>query len=327
MLFPLHIGMDLGTTRVLISTKSGGVVLDEPAVVAFYRNEGKIIAVGSKAVDMMGKTPAHIQTVRPLRHGVIVNLPMAEAMLRNFLRRIGLFYRPRVTISVPANVTNVARRAVREAALAAGAHKVWLLEGPIAAAYGAELNMRTPTGIMVIDIGGGTTDIAVISNGQSIISDSVSVAGDQFNSAIQDLLHYQYNLLISDHLAEEIKIALGTAVNPTELREMEVRGSDVVNGVPRSQIIKNTHIFEALQEPLQSILDAIKKVLSHTPPALAGDLVTQGIVLTGGGSLLNELPEFLQEKLHIPVRVAPNAQQCVALGTLKADTELLDSMR
>lgn len=319
--------MDLGTTSVLINVKGRGIVLNEPSVVAYYRNESKVIGVGREAVAMLGKTPAHIQAMYPLRHGMIVNLPVTEAMLRSFFRSIGVFYRPHITISVPANVTNVSQRAVREAALCAGASKVWLVEEPIAAAYGAGINMQSPRGVMVIDLGGGTTDISVLCRGVSIASESVRVAGNQFNAAIRDLMRYQFNLLISDRTAEEIKITLGTSVQPSEMRQMEVCGSDVVDGTPRNQVIKNEEIFRALSEPLQEILAAVKRVLARTSPALAGDLVSQGIVLTGGGAMLGELDRYFQENLQIPVRVAENPLQCVALGTLAVPLEDLEKNR
>ncbi|MBQ7568132.1 rod shape-determining protein [bacterium] len=325
MIFPLRMGLDLGTSRVRINVKGQGIVLDEPAVVAYYRNEGKVLAVGLKALDMLGKTPAHIQAASPIRHGVIINLPMAEAMLRYFLRQAGILFSPKLVISVPANITNVARRAVREATLAAGASKVWLIEAPTAASLGASIDMSTPIGMMVVDIGSGTTDLAVLSAGQTIISDSVRIAGNQCNLAIQDMMRYNHSLLISDRLAEEIKISLGTAVSPKKVKEMEVKGSDVVNGLPRTQIITNQEIYQALQEPLQGILSSVKSLLAQTTPALAGDLVSSGIVLTGGGAQLGEIDIYLQSQLQIPVRVAENPQHCVALGTLKADIDTLSS--
>ena len=327
MFFPSLMGMDLGTSSVRISTKNRGIILDEPSVVASYRNEGKVLAVGLKALEMLGKTPDHIQAASPIRHGVIVNLPLAEAMLHYFLRRVSLLTYPRLIISVPANITNVARRAVREATLAAGASKVYLIETPAAAALGAGIDMAAPMGVMTVDIGSGITDMAVLSAGQIIISDSVRTAGSQCNTAIQEMMRYKHKLLISSHLAEEIKINLGTAVLPKNVEEMEVKGSDVVNGFPRKQIITNQEIHQALQEPLQGILDSIKRVLAQTTPALAGDLVSSGIVLTGGGALLNGIDKYLQNQLQIPVKIADNPQQCVALGTLKADIETLDSER
>lgn len=320
-------GMDLGTSSVRISTKSRGIILDEPSVVAYYRNEGKVLAVGAQALEMLGKTPAHIQAASPIRHGVIVNLPIAEAMLHYFLRQTSLFFRHQLVISVPANITNVARRAVREATLAAGAAKVWLIEAPTAAALGAQVDMSTPLGVMVVDIGSGITDMAVLSSGQTIISDSVRIAGNQCNIAIQEMMRYKHKLLISHNLAEEIKISLGTAVLPKTVQEMEIKGSDIVNGLPRTQVINSQEIHLALQEPLQGILDSIKRVLAQITPALAGDLVTNGIVLTGGGSLLESIDKYLQNQLQIPVKIAANPHQCAVLGTLKADIETLDSER
>lgn len=323
MIFPLRVGLDLGTSSVQFNVRGRGIVVDEPSTVAFYRNEGKVIAIGSKAVEMLGKTPAHIQATSPIRNGIVVNLPMTEALLRYFLRRIGLLYRPDITISVPANATNVAQRAVREAAKAAGATRVWLIESPLAAAWGAGLDMSNSTGIMIVDIGSGTTDIAVISGGQSIVSKSLKVGGTQFNTAIQDLLHYNYELLISEKMAEEIKINLGCAINPDCVHSMEVLGSDVVSGLPRSQVITNSEVYTAIQEPLQAILDAIKRLLAKISPALAGDLVERGIVLAGGGALLAELSTYLQEQLCIPVCVAENARRCVVWGTLRAPQDSL----
>ena len=327
MIIPQRMGFDLGSSTVQVAIKGKGIVLEEPSVVAFYRNEGKVLAVGLAAVDMLGKTPPHIQAAYPIRHGMVVNLPVTEAMLRYFLRRVGWYYRPSLVISVPANITNVARRAVREAALAAGASKVWLIESPLAAALGSKLDMRDPAGILVIDMGSGTTDMAVLSAGTPIISSSVRVAGNQFNTAIQDMMRYRHKLLVSPRLAEEIKISLGSATPPTQTESLTVCGSDLVDGKLRNQNVTNQEVYQALAEPIQTLLEHCKQLLSQTPPTLAADLVTRGIVLCGGGAQLDNMQVFLQNQLQIPVCLADNPQQCVALGTMLADPESLEEDR
>ena len=322
-MFHLHIGIDLGTANVLLYIQGRGIVVREPSVVALDRNAGKILAVGAQALDMLGKTPSHIVAVRPLRDGVIANYTVTETMLRHFLRQAAPLRRPTVTICVPAGVTSVERRAVREAALAAGASKAYLIEEPLAAALGAGVDMTRPGGTMVVDLGGGTTDIAVVSMRATVVSESVRVAGDRMDEAIARMLRRHHNLMVGERTAENLKIQLGSAWPTGSAREMEVRGRDLVNGLPRTVVVGSDEIREALMEPLTSILDAVHAVLERTPPELAADLLDRGIVLTGGGAQLEGLDELLRNATGVPVRVAADPITCVAIGTGTADPRTL----
>lgn len=324
-MIPLHVGIDLGTANVLLYVKGRGLVVREPSVVALDRNAGKILAVGAKALEMLGKTPSHIVAVRPLRDGVIANYNVTETMLRHFLRQVTRLRlgRPTVTICVPAGVTSVERRAVREAALSAGAAKAFLIEEPLAAAIGAGVDMQKPGGTMVVDIGGGTTDVAVLSMGAVVVSESVRVAGDRLDDAISRMLRRQYNLMVGERTAEGLKVQLGSAWPMAEPRRMEVRGRDLVNGLPRTVLAGSDEIREALLEPVGSIVDTVKAVLERTPPELAADLLDNGIVLTGGGALLAGLDELLHRSTGVPVRVADDPITCVAVGTGLADPKSL----
>ena len=311
----LHVGIDLGTANVLLYVKGRGLVAREPSVVALDRNAGKVLAVGTTALEMLGKTPSHIVAVRPLRDGVIANYQVTETMLRHFLRRVSRVRKPTVTICVPAGVTSVERRAVREAALAAGASRAWLIEEPLAAALGAGIDMTRPGGTMVVDLGGGTTDIAILSMGATVLSESVRVAGDRLDEAISRMLRRQYNLMVGERTAEALKIELGSAVPQAVERRMEVSGRDLVNGLPRTVVVGSGEVREALLEPIASILEAVRGVLERTPPELSADLLDRGIELTGGGALLAGLDELLRQATGVPVRVAEDPITCVALGT------------
>ena len=286
---------------------------------AVDRNASKVVAVGAQALEMLGKTPSHIVAVRPLRDGVIASYDVTVTMLQHFLRQVSRVRRPTVTICVPAGVTSVERRAVREAALAAGASRAWLIEEPLAAALGAGVDMTEPGGTMVVDLGGGTTDIAVLSMGATVLSESVRVAGDRLDEAIGRMLRRQYNLMVGERSAEMLKIQLGSVYPTGEERRMEVRGRDLVNGLPRTVVVSSEEVREALAEPISAILEALKGVLERTPPELAADLLDRGIVLTGGGALLGGLDTFLHEATGLPVRVAEDPITCVALGTGLAD--------
>jgi len=317
--FSLHVGIDLGTANILLYVQGRGIVAREPSVVALDRNAGKVLAVGSEALKMLGKTPSHIVAVRPLRDGVIANYDVTLTMLRHFLRLVSKVRRPTVTICVPAGVTSVERRAVREAALAAGASRAWLIEEPVAAALGAGIDMQRPGGTMVVDLGGGTTDIAVLSMGSAVVSESVRVAGDRLDESISRMLRRSHNLMVGEQTAELLKIELGSAVPVSETRQMEVRGRDLVNGLPRTVLVGSQEVQEALSEPIGAILEAVRGVLERTPPELAADLLDQGVVLTGGGALLSGLDELLHQSTGLPVRVAEDPITCVVLGTGMAD--------
>ena len=318
-MFSLHVGIDLGTANILLYVRGRGIVAREPSVVALDRNAGKVLAVGSEALKMLGKTPSHIVAVRPLRDGVIANYDVTLTMLRHFLRLVSKLRRPTATICVPAGVTSVERRAVREAALAAGASRAWLIEEPVAAALGAGIDMQRPGGTMVVDLGGGTTDIAVLSMGSAVVSESVRVAGDRLDESISRMLRRSHNLMVGEQTAESLKIELGSAVPVAEQRQMEVRGRDVVNGLPRTVLVGSQEVQEALSEPIGSIVEAVRGVLERTPPELAADLLDRGVVLTGGGALLAGLDELIRQATGLPVRVAEDPITCVALGTGMAD--------
>ncbi|MDK2894257.1 MAG: rod shape-determining protein MreB [Moorella sp. (in: firmicutes)] len=324
------IGIDLGTATVLVYVQGKGIVLREPSVVAFNRDNGQIFAVGEEARRMLGRTPGNIIALRPLRDGVIADYDSTEKMLRYFIEkacgRQGLL-RPRVMVCIPSGVTSVEERAVRQAALQAGARQAYVIEEPLAAALGAGLDIAEPSGSMVVDIGGGTTDIAVLSLGGIVCSNSLRVAGDKFDEAIVRYIRREHNLMIGERSAEELKINIGTA-HPSSRAEasMDVRGRDLVTGLPKTVNITSREIYIAIQEPLQQITGAVKEVLEKTPPELAADLVNKGIVMTGGGSPLHGLDITLSEETGLPVHVAEDPVSCVALGTGKALT-MLDVLR
>ncbi|MDQ6931899.1 MAG: rod shape-determining protein [Candidatus Eremiobacteraeota bacterium] len=320
----LHIGIDLGTANVLVNVKGKGIVLREPSVVAKNTQTNRTLAVGEEARQMIGKTPAHIQAIRPLRDGVIADFEVTEAMLHYFIKKVtrnrsllsALFKpKPNVTICVPAEITSVEERAVRDAAKLAGAKSVDIIEEPMAAAIGAGLPIDGPSGSMVVDIGGGTTDVAVISLGGIVVSQSIRVAGNKLDEAIIRYIRRVYNLMIGERTAEEVKIKIGSAYRLESELGMEIRGRDLINGLPKTVKITSEEIREAFSEPITSIVEAVKTVLEKTPPELAADIIDRGVILTGGGALLRGLDRLLAEVCGIPVIVADDPLSCVALGT------------
>lgn len=316
-----NIGVDLGTSSVLVYVKDKGIVLHEPSVVAIEKNSNRLIAVGSEARRMLGRTPGSIIALRPLKDGVIADYDVTEKMLDYFLRRVigqRWLFKPRVVVCIPTGATDVEKRAVKQAAIAAGAKNAYLVEEPVAAALGAGINIEEATGHMVVDIGGGTTDIAVLSLGGIVCQLSLRVGGDKFDEAIIRYIRKEHNLMIGERTAEEIKIKVGSAF--PELREdeyTEVRGRDLLTGLPKTIQFNAFESFEAMREPIAAVVEAVKEVLEKTPPELAADILHQGIVMTGGGSLLHGLADLLSKETGLPVVVADNPISCVALGTGK----------
>lgn len=320
-----EVGIDLGTANVLVYIKGKGVVLNEPSVVAINKDTNEILAVGEDARLMLGRTPANIIAVRPLRDGVISDYDVTERMLRYFIRKTcgqSKFFRPRIMVCVPSGVTEVEKRAVREAATQAGGKSVFLMEEPVAAAIGAGLDIAKPDGVMVIDIGGGTTDVAVISLGGIVASLSVKVAGDRFDEAIIKYMRKEHKLYIGERTAEEMKIVIGTAYPREELVTRECRGRDLVTGLPKSIEITSKEMMEALDEPLQTICEAAHSVLERTPPELSADISNSGIVLTGGGALMYGIDKRIEERTGIKVVIAEDPKSCVAVGTGMALNQL-----
>ena len=310
--------VDLGTANTLVYVRGHGIVLDEPSVVALSVRDGSVLAVGLEAKRMMGRTPAHIQALRPLKDGVIADFDVCEKMLRYFIQKVhrSRFARPRMIICVPSGVTPVERRAVTDAAELAGARKpAYVIEEPMAAAIGAGLPVQEPTGNMVVDIGGGTTEVAVISLGGIVASQSVRVAGDELDEAIVNFVKKEYSLALGERTAEEIKIAMGSAWHLAEELTAEVRGRDLVSGLPKTITVGTAEIREAIDEPVQAIIDAVKATLDKTPPELAADIMESGIMLTGGGALLTGLDLRLQSETGMPIHIAHNPLHSVAIGT------------
>lgn len=328
--FSSDMAIDLGTANTLVYVRGQGVVLNEPSVVAIAENRGKkqVIAVGNEAKQMLGRTPGQIQAIRPLRDGVIADFDVAEEMIKRFIQkalgRTTTFSRPIIVICVPSGSTAVERRAIQEAAENSHARKVFLIEEPMAAAIGAGLPVNEPSGSMVVDIGGGTTEVAVMSLGGIVYARSVRVGGDKMDEAIISYIRRNHNLLVGEASAERIKKAIGSASFPDngEGKTIEIKGRDLMNGVPKELVVTERQIAEALSEPVSQIVEAVKVALEHTAPELAADIVDRGIVLTGGGALLKRLDEVLRESTGLPVSVAENALQCVALGTGKAVEEM-----
>jgi rod shape-determining protein MreB and related proteins len=317
-MFSKDIGVDLGTANVLVHVRGQGIVLNEPSVVAIDQVTKQVVAVGEEARQMLGRTPGNIVAIRPLREGVIADFEVTEIMLRHFIRKcIGksVFFRPRLMICVPAGITSVEKKAVREAAEACGAKSVELIEEPKAAAIGAGLNIFEPSGSMVVDIGGGTTDIAVLSLGDVVTSTSLRIAGDKFDDAIVRYVKRQHNLLIGERTAEELKKDLATVYPGGRTGSHEVRGRDMVTGLPKTITVYAEEMREALQEPTEAIIAATKSVLEITPPELAADIFNKGVILTGGGALVDGLDKLLQEVLEIPVHLAEHPMHSVVLGT------------
>ena len=330
--FSEEIGIDLGTANVLVYTKGKGIVLQEPSVVAVDEETNEILAVGSEAKDMLGRTPANIIAIRPLRDGVVSDYLVTEMMLKYFIKKTvgaGKFFRPRIMVCVPSGVTEVEKRAVREAATQAGGKDVFLMEEPIAAAIGAGLDITRPEGVMVIDIGGGTSDIAVIALGGIIANTSLKVAGDKMNEAIITYMRKKHKLYIGERTAELLKINVGTAFPREEEKTMICSGRDLVTGLPRDVEISSSEMLEALDEPLHQICEAAHGVLEQTPPELAADLSSAGIVLTGGGALLDGIDKRIAQRTGLQVRIADDPLSCVAVGTGKAleNLEVLDRSR
>ncbi len=315
------IGIDLGTASILVYVKGKGVVLREPAVVAYDKDQEKIVEIGEEARLMLGRTPGNIVAIRPLRHGVISDYTTTEKMLKYFIRKaVGrnfLGRRPRICVCVPSGVTEVEKRAVEEATYNAGARDVTIIEEPIAAAIGAGIDIVRPVGNMVVDIGGGTTDIAVISMRGAVVSKSIKVAGDDFDDAIIRYIRKRHNLLIGDRTAEEVKINVGTCYKRPENISMDVRGRNLVTGLPKTVLITSDETEEALREPTGQIVEAIHAVMEKTPPELAADIADRGIVLTGGGALLHGLEQLIEEKTGITTMTAEDPLSAVAIGTGK----------
>ena len=312
-------GIDLGTANTLVHVKGRGIVLREPSVVAIKSDTGDVLAVGEEAKQMIGRTPGNIVAIRPMKDGVIADFDVTQAMLKYFIRkamRSKLFVRPRVVVGVPSGVTEVEKRAVIDAAQQAGAREAYLIEEPMAAAIGAGLPVEEATGSMVVDIGGGTTEIAVISLGGIVTSRSIRIGGDEMDSSIVQYIKRMYNLMIGERTAEEIKISVGTAiVTPDTDRTMDIRGRDLVSGLPKTLTIHAKEIREALNEPIYKIIDAVKNTLEKTPPELAADVMDHGIMMTGGGALLMNLDKLLSHETGMPVLVSEDALSCVGEGT------------
>ena len=325
------IGIDLGTATVIAYAKGKGIVLREPSVVAVDNNTGEVLAVGKEARRMLGRTPGNIVATRPLRDGVISNYTVTEKMLKYFINRVcGKFiFAPRIMICIPSQVTEVEKKAVIDAASQAGARKVYLIEEPIAAAIGAGLDISKPCGNMVFDIGGGTTDIAVISLGGSVVSSSIKVAGDKFDEAIVKYIKRKHNVVIGERTAEDLKINIGCVYPKIQDMEMDIRGRDLATGLPKTVTVRSSEMLEALIEPAMMVVDAVHGVLEKTPPELAADISDRGIYMTGGGCLIDGLDKLLQEKTGINVMIAQDAVSCVALGTGKAldNLDALDGKR
>lgn len=327
--FGEDIGIDLGTASVLVYVKGKGLVLYEPSVVAIDKNSGQVIAVGEEARRMLGRTPGNIVAIRPLKEGVIADYDVTEKMLRYFISKAlekKFFFKPRVMIGIPSGVTSVEERAVKQAAISAGAKEAFLIEEPLAAALGADLDIGKANGSMVVDIGGGTTDVAVLSLGGMVVSKSIRVGGDKIDEAIVRHMRRYHNLMIGERTAEEVKIEIGTAC--PEIREkdsLDIRGRDLVSGLPKNFSITAQEAYEAIKEPLEAILGASKEVLEKTPPELSADIMNKGIIMTGGGALLHGLDKYMAQETNLPVHVAENPIQCVALGTAKA-LENLDQL-
>jgi len=317
--------IDLGTANTLVYVKNRGVVLNEPSVVAVLNQGGKskVIAVGEEAKSMLGKTPGHIQAIRPMKDGVIADFVVTEEMIKHFIRKVHnrkTFANPRIIICVPTGSTPVERRAIHDSALAAGARKVSLIEEPMAAAIGAGLPVSEPRGSMIVDIGGGTSEIAVISLGGIVYSRSVRIGGDAMDIALINYMRKRYNLLIGEASAEMIKKEVGIAIAPKtgDGKTIDIKGRDLASGVPKEIELTQAQVAEALSEPIQTIIEGVKSALEDTPPELAADLVDMGVVLTGGGALLESMDEAIREATGLPVTIADEALSCVALGSGKA---------
>lgn len=321
MFFPRDIGIDLGTASILVYVKGKGIVLQEPTVVAIERDTNKMLAIGVEAHSMIGRTPGNIIAIRPLQNGVIADYDITEGMLKYFISKVCgrvLLLRPRIMVCIPSGATTVEKRAVLEAAMRAGARKTYLIEEPLAAALGAGLDISEPSGNMVVDVGGGTTDIAVLSLGGIVLSESLRIGGDDFDESIIRYVKQVYNLMIGERTAEEVKIQIGTADPEGRQESIDIRGRDLVSGLPKNIKIASEETLEAMMEPLTAIVEGVKAVLEKTPPELAADIMDRGVIVTGGGALLHGLDKLLVRETGLPIHVSENAISSVALGTGKA---------
>lgn len=328
-LFSRDMGIDLGTANTLVYVKGKGIVLREPSVVAIQNDTKTVLAVGEEAKRMIGRTPGNIVAIRPMKDGVIADFDITQNMLKYFIRKVysrKTLVSPRVVVCVPSGVTEVEKRAVEEAALQAGAREAYLIEEPMAAAFGAGLPVEEPTGSMVVDIGGGTTEVAIISLGGIVTAKSIRVGGDELDEAIIQYIKRQYNLMIGERTAEEVKVTIGSAFPKETIDKMLIRGRDLVSGLPKTIEISSNEILDALREPVSQIVDAIKYTLEKTPPELAADIMEIGIMLTGGGALLEGLDKLVRKETGMPVQIAEEPLDCVALGTGKM-IEDIDSIR
>jgi len=328
-LFTRDVGIDLGTASTIVHARGRGIVVREPSVVVIDKSNKSVLAVGENAKEMLGRTPGGIAAIRPLHEGVIANFDMTQVMLRYFMQKAGArgrLFKPRVVICIPSGITEVEKRAVEEATIQAGAREAYLIEEPMAAAIGAGLPIESAIGSMVVDIGGGTCEVAVISLGGIVASRSLRVAGDAFDSAIMLFIKRELNMLIGERTAEDIKMTIGAAYPREEDLYYEIRGRDVVDGLPRNITLSSSDVIEALSDPLSEIIEAIRQTLEKTPPELASDIMAEGIVMTGGGALLNGLDELISSVTRMPVHIAENPVDCVAQGA-GVVLEELDSLK
>lgn len=320
--FSKDMGIDLGTANTLIYIKGKGIILREPSVVAIRNdNTQQVLAVGYEAKEMIGRTPGNIVAIRPLKDGVIADFDITQGMLKQFLKKVtnnSSFVRPRIVVCFPSGVTEVEKRAIEEATKQAGAREVFLMEEPMAAAIGAGLPVNEPTGSMVVDIGGGTTEVAIISLGGIVTSKSLRIAGDELDQSIVSYIKKEYNLMIGERTAEQIKMQIGSAYPEGEEITMDIKGRDLVTGLPKVLTISSKEIREALRDPISAVIDAIKSTLEKTPPELSADIMDKGIMLTGGGAMLHGLDLLISNETHMPVHIAENPLDCVAIGAGKA---------
>jgi rod shape-determining protein MreB and related proteins len=317
-MFAKDIGIDLGTANVLIHVKGKGIVLNEPSVVAIDKHTNKVLAVGEEARQMVGRTPANIVAIRPMKDGVIADFDVTEAMLTHFINKLdvkGFLSKPRILICCPTNITSVEQKAIRQAAEKSGGKKIYLEEEPKVAAIGAGMDIFQPSGNMVIDIGGGTTDVAVLSMGDIVTSRSITVAGNTFDNDITQYIKHHYKLLVGERTAENIKFNVGTVFPGSRKEEIDIRGRDMVSGLPRTVTIHSDEIAVALKESISMIVHAAKNVLEKTPPELSADIIDRGVFLTGGGALLHGIDQLLADELKVPVFISDNPLDCVAIGT------------
>ena len=327
--FSKDMGIDLGTANTLVHVKGKGIVLREPSVVAIQRDTGQILAVGEEAKQMIGRTPGNIVAIRPLKDGVIADFDVTQSMLKYFIRKSidsRSFIRPRVVVGVPSGVTEVEKRAVIDATVQAGAREAYLIEEPMAAAIGAGLPVHEPTGNMIVDIGGGTTEVAIISLGGIVTSRSIRIGGDELDEAIIQYVKRNFNLMIGERTAEEVKLTIGSAILPEVDQTMEIRGRDLVTGLPKTLTIRAVEVHRALSEPVFGIVEAVKATLEKTPPELSSDIMDRGIMMSGGGALLRGLDTLLNKETGMPVHIAEEPLTCVAIGTGRA-LETLDILK